>query len=508
MQVNTIMVSENLYQLFATRFPEDLGSTFIETASGECCSYRHLANETARFARFLHTLGLSKGDRVAVQVEKSPQALMLYLACLRAGLIYLPLNTAYQADEIEYLLRDAEPAVMVVRPEAREIADALGKHAGVRVLFTLDAAGRGSFIDEAQPHAPEFPPVACSGDDIAALLYTSGTTGRPKGAMLSHQNLASNAQVLHRVWGFRAQDSLLHVLPLFHAHGLFVASHCTLLSGSKMVFLTRFEPRQAMDFLPRCTVFMGVPTYYTRLLAEPTFGAESCCSMRLFISGSAPLKPDTFADFQGRTGHRILERYGLTETLMNTSNPLEGTRKPGSVGPPLPGIRLRIVDEAGTSMAPGEVGEIQVQGPNVCKGYWRKPDKTAEAFTSDGFFRTGDLGSVDHEGYVAVVSRQKDLIITGGYNVYPKEVENVIDQLSGVQESAVIGLSDADFGEKVTAVVVRDADNDTLTAEMVITALKQRIANYKVPKAVVFVDALPRNAMGKVQKHILRQWFD
>ena len=500
------MKSENLYQLLASHFPKDEEqATVIETPDGRHWTYQELEAETARFARFFQSLGLRLGDRVAVQVEKSPAALFVYLACLRADLIYLPLNTAYHRQEIDFFLGDAEPALIIGRSEAREELEDLVKRHRVRHRFELGQDGSGSLIQASRSAAADFAPVVCAGDAIAALLYTSGTTGRPKGAILSHRNLAANALVLHKTWGFRATDVLLHALPLFHAHGLFVASHCALLSGAKMFFLPRFDAATVMRYLPRSTVFMGVPTYYTRLLAEPALDKGLCRNMRLFISGSAPLREQTFEAFQTRTGQPILERYGLTETLMNTSNPLSGTRKPGTVGPPLEGVTLRIANQAGRAVGFNEVGEIEVMGPNVFQGYRRLSQRSAEDFTADGFFRTGDLGKLDADGYVTIVGRRKDLIITGGYNVYPKEIEGYLDQLEGVQESAVIGLPDPDFGEKLVAVVVRHAERSNLSAEAVIAALKQTVANYKVPKTVVFVDQLPRNAMGKVQKNRLRE---
>ena len=500
----TIM-SENLYDLFRSRFPADRGRTFIENPQGRCWTYRMLDEESARYARMLSELGVRAGDRILVQVDKSPEALFLYLACLRAGLIYLPLNPAYQSSEIAYFLADAEPSVLVCRPQALDAMHSLGANHRVSHIYTLGSGGEGSLVEQSRDLEPEFDSVSREGDDVAALLYTSGTTGRAKGAMLSHRNLASNALSLHRVWDWRETDVLLHALPLFHVHGLFVACNCVLLNGTSMIVLPKFDPQTVLDFLPRATVFMGVPTYYTRLLAQPDFGAAACRNMRLFISGSAPLLEQTFGEFLERTGHHVLERYGMSETSMNTSNPVDGPRKPGTVGFALPGVDVRIVDGDDRPVRPGDVGEIQLKGPNVSKGYWGMPERVAEDFTPDGFFRSGDLGTIDEDGYVSIVGRSKDLVITGGYNVYPKEVEQYIDELDGIQEAAVIGIPDADFGEMVAAAIVRKDGVDDVTAEDIIDRLKQTIASYKVPKRVFFVDELPRNAMGKVQKNLLRE---
>lgn len=501
------MSNKNLYQLLASRFPTNATDIAIETPQGQRWSYRDLDDETGRLARLFHSLGLREGERVAVQVEKSPQALFVYLACLRAGLSYLPLNTAYQSPELAFFMSDAQPSLLIGRPEASRELEILARRNTIPHVFSLGVDGTGSLLEQSHRLTTDYPAVPCTGEETAALLYTSGTTGQPKGARLSHANLAANALTLQTAWGFTASDVLLHALPLFHAHGLFVASHCTLLSGSKMLFLSGFEASTVVASLPRATVFMGVPTYYTRLLAQPGLDRHRCAAMRLFISGSAPLPEGTFLAFQERTGHRILERYGLTETLMNSSNPLHGQRKPGSVGMALAGVFIRIVDDAGQRLGPGEVGEIQVKGPNVFCGYWRLPKRGREDFTDDGWFRTGDLGKWDTEGYLTIVGRRKDLIITGGYNVYPKEVESYIDRLPGVQESAVIGLADSDFGERVVAVVVPTPADPELTADTLVATLKQSLANYKVPKAVFFVDELPRNAIGKVQKNVLRERF-
>jgi malonyl-CoA/methylmalonyl-CoA synthetase len=442
---------------------------------------------------------------VAVQVEKSPGALFFYLGCLRAGLTYLPLNTAYRDLEVEYFLEDARPGLVVCAPERLAAVRRLADTQRVPHVRTLDAAGEGSVHKEARALEPRYPVEDVSANDVAVILYTSGTTGRPKGAMITHRNLAANALALHKAWGWRPGDVLLHALPIFHIHGLFVACHGALLNASKMLFHPKFDAAAVLRALPQATVFMGVPTYYTRLLADPAFGKEACRNMRLFTCGSAPLLPQTFHEFHERTGHTILERYGMTETGMNTSNPLDGPRLPGTVGPALPGVAVRIVDNAGHDVAPGEAGELLVKGDNVFKGYWRMPEKTADEFTADGYFHTGDLARMDANGYVSIVGRAKDLIISGGFNVYPKEIESYIDKLPGVAESAVVGVPHPDFGEAVVAVVVRTAGDTAVNEAGVIAALKDRIAGFKVPKRVFLVNELPRNTMGKVQKNLLRE---
>jgi malonyl-CoA/methylmalonyl-CoA synthetase len=518
------MKNDNLYALIESRMPRDLAAPCIETHDGLVYSWRDLHFASARLAGWLASLALPRDPdgsaaRVAVQVEKSPEALMLYLAALRAGLVYVPLNTAYQLAEVEYFLNDARPAVVVCSPaRAREI-EPLARAAGVQHVLTLGERRDGTLLAVAAPFADSFGTVPRSADDLAAILYTSGTTGRSKGAMLTHGNLASNALVLDEFWGFREEreagghDVLLHALPLFHVHGLFVASHAALLSGATMLFLPKFDVRQVVERLPRATVFMGVPTYYTRLLAEPGFDRHVCRNMRLFISGSAPLLAETFNEFRKRTGHTILERYGMSETLMLVSNPYFGTprdRLAGSVGIPLPGVEVRVVKEGSQPCAIGEIGDVQVRGPNVFKGYWRMPEKTREEFTEDGWFKTGDVGAFGGPGkpdnYLTLVGRSKDLIISGGFNVYPKEIESYIDEMAGVAESAVIGLPHPDFGEAVAAVIVA-RPGAAVDAAQVIAALKEKIANYKVPKRVWIVDELPRNAMGKVQKNVLRDRY-
>ena len=499
------VVNANLYEQFRARFPADPARPVVETASGALWSYADLERETGRLAACLLDLGSRKGDRVAVQIEKSPRALFLYLACLRAGLVYLPLNPAYPEPELEYFLGDAEPALLVCRPQSQPGLEALASRHRVRAVLNLDAAGAGTLAEAAAAFAPFEGSIACDPEDPAALLYTSGTTGRPKGAVLSHRNLASNAEVLQRAWGFGADDLLLHALPLFHTHGLFVACHCVLQGGASMLLLPRFDLDEVLRLLPRASVFMGVPTFYVRLLQHPGLDAAACRNLRLAISGSAPLLPQTFEAFRERTGHTILERYGMTECGMVTSNPLEGARKAGTVGTPLPGVALRVVDGNGEELPPGATGAVEFRGPNVFRGYWRMPDRRAQDFSADGYFRSGDLGVIDAGGYLTLVGREKDLIISGGLNVYPKEVETLLDRIEGVAESAVIGMPDEDLGERVTAVVVPAGPAGALDPPAIIASLRTGLAGYKVPKALYLVDELPRNAMGKVRKNRLRE---
>jgi malonyl-CoA/methylmalonyl-CoA synthetase len=499
-------MNANLYSLFSACFPEDGTACCIETQEGLYYSWNDLERATAKMANLLAGLDLPKDARIAVQVEKSPEALMLYLATIRAGYVYLPLNTAYRAAEIEYFIGNAEPSVVVCSPLNFGWVSQIAFKSGTRHVFTLGDNRTGSLLVRAALQSNSFKTVERQPDDLAAILYTSGTTGRSKGAMLSHQNLASNAKVLQEYWQWQKGDVLLHALPLFHVHGLFVASHGALLNGSKMIFLPKFDAADVIRQLPRATIFMGVPTYYVRLLSEPEFDKSACAAMRLFVSGSAPLLSDTFKEFSSRTGHAILERYGMSETTMLASNPYEGERRAGTVGFPLPGVSIRVVSSEGAQCAVGDIGDIQVKGPNVFKGYWRMPEKTAEEFTEDGYFKTGDVGRFDADGYLAIVGRSKDLIISGGYNVYPKEIESQIDEMDAVLESAVIGLPHPDFGEAVTAVVI--AKPGAAIAETdVIAFLKSRIANFKVPKHVFFAPELPRNTMGKVQKNLLREQF-
>ena len=499
-------MNQNLYALFESRFPSDRGQPLLLLEGAEDVSYARVEEGAARYAALFAGLGLAPGDRVAVQVEKSPEALILYLGCLRAGLAYLPLNSAYQEGEVQYFLENAEPRAVVAQPRSMGWMAPLAARFGIDPLFSRDEHGTGPLVDAARTAHARFTTVERGADDLAAILYTSGTTGRSKGAMITHRNLASNAEVLHRAWGFREGDILVHMLPLFHVHGLFVASHCVLMNGSAMRFHARFDARQALADFARSSVFMGVPTFYTRLLAEPGLTRAACARMRLFVSGSAPLLAETHTDFEARTGQRILERYGMTETGMLTSNPLEGDRRAGSVGLALSGTTMRIADDANASCAAGAIGHVQVKGPNVFSGYWRMPEKNLEEFTPDGYFRTGDVGSISTDGYLTIVGRSKDLIITGGYNVYPKEIELALDELPGVQESAVVGVPHPDFGEAVTAVVVARTGAAPSEGEL-LAALKTRLANFKLPKRIHVVDELPRNAMGKVQKNVLRERY-
>ena len=476
----------------------------VEDVSGAVFSYGDLIRLSAQFANVLAQSGVKAGDRVAVQVEKSTSALILYLAALRVGAIYLPLNTAYTLAELDYFLGDSEPRLFVCDPKRQADAEAIARRAGASIL-TLDAEGRGSLWDAAQVSSPVFSTVERKASDIAAILYTSGTTGRSKGAMLTHGNLLSNARTLCKVWRFEEHDVLVHALPIFHTHGLFVAINVCLVSRASMIFLPKIDPEQIMAVLRRATVLMGVPTFYTRLLQSPALSVESCASMRLFISGSAPLLAETHNEWREKTGHAILERYGMTETNMNTSNPYDGERVPGTVGFPLPGVDLRITDmSSGEELPRNEIGMIEVRGPNVFLGYWRMPEKTASEFREDGFFITGDVGIIDPAGYVHISGRSKDLVITGGYNVYPKEVETEINLLPGVVECAVFGVKHDDLGEGVTAMVVVQ-EGARLSEAEVLKHLEQRLAAYKRPKRIFFASELPRNTMGKVQKNLLRE---
>jgi len=505
------MNNSNLFVALRAGFPGDLDGTAIETADGPGAPlyyrWRDLERGSAMLANLLLSLDLPDGARIAVQTEKSVEALMLYLAVLRAGFVYLPLNTAYQAGEIEYFIGNAEPSLVVCSSRNFGWVSKLAFKAGTKNVFTLDDDRRGSLLDRAALMSDQHQPAQRTEGDLAAILYTSGTTGRSKGAMLTHGNLLSNARVLKDYWGWRADDVLIHALPIFHVHGLFVASHGALLAGAKMIWFGRFDARKVVERLPEATVFMGVPTLYVRLLAEPGLSRQACAHMRLFIAGSAPLLIETFNEWRARTGHTILERYGMSETVMLTSNPYDGhqgERRGGTVGLPLPGVGLRIRDDKGHPLPSGEIGHIEVKGPNVFKGYWRMPEKTAEDFTTDLWFKTGDVGKIGGDGYVSIVGRSKDLIISGGYNVYPAEVEECINQMPGVAESAVIGVPHADFGEAVVALVV-GRPGAALDGAEITGALKTRIANFKVPKALFVVDELPRNAMGKVQKKQLRE---
>jgi malonyl-CoA/methylmalonyl-CoA synthetase len=475
----------------------------IETADGHRISYGDLVERAGQMANVLVSSGIKPGDRVAAQTEKSVPALILYLAAVRAGAVYLPLNTAYTLNELDYFITDAEPSLVVCDPSRAEGITTLAAKVSARIE-TLDAHGKGSLTEAAASAKPDFATVLRANDDLAAILYTSGTTGRSKGAMLTHDNLSSNSLTLIDYWRFTDKDVLIHALPIYHTHGLFVATNVVLFARASMIFLPKLDPELIIKLMARATVLMGVPTFYTRLLQSPALTRESTHHMRLFISGSAPLLADTHREWAARTGHAVLERYGMTETNMNTSNPYDGDRVPGAVGHPLPGVSVRVTDpETGKELARDQIGMIEVRGPNVFKGYWRMPEKTKAEFR-DGFFITGDLGKIDANGYVHIVGRGKDLVISGGFNVYPKEIESEIDAMPGVVESAVIGVPHSDFGEGVTAVVVCDK---SVNEHSVLKALDGRIAKFKMPKRVIVVDELPRNTMGKVQKNILRDTY-
>ena len=514
--------NENLFAVLRSGFPADLETTAVETDGGLRYSWGDLERASAMIANLFGSLGLPAGSRIAVQVEKSVEAVALYLATLRAGHVFLPLNTAYQSAELAYFLTDAQPAVLVCRSASFSWLSQLAHSAGAKNVYTLDDDRSGTLLERAAQMGDRHDPVPCRGGELAAILYTSGTTGRSKGAMLSHENLVSNLRVLHDYWGWREHagkgesggDVLIHALPIFHVHGLFVALHGALLSGSKMLWFGKFDPKAVLGCLPRATVFMGVPTLYVRLLAEAGLNPGIVRQMRLFVSGSAPLLLDTFDAWKERTGHTILERYGMSETAMLTSNPYradlryggESERRGGTVGFPLPGVELRVVDDNGTPAGEAQVGAIQVSGPNVFRGYWRMPEKTKQEFTADGYFKTGDVGMVDERGYVSIVGRSKDLIISGGYNVYPAEIEGCLNDLPGVAESAVVGVPHPDFGEVGVALVVPRAGAD-LDAQSLMAELKSRLANFKIPKHCEVMPELPRNTMGKVQKNLLRDQF-
>ena len=495
--------------LYDTLFGRYLGqsSVFLHLPDGSTLTHDAFLQMAARFAHVLSANGLETGDRLAAQIDKSPEALAVYAACAQAGVIFLPLNNGYTENELDYFIKNSGAKLVLVTDAKSENLIPIANAHGAKVQ-TLNSDGTGSFAREAALQPGTFETVARAPDDLAAFLYTSGTTGRSKGAMLTQANLISNAETLAKYWRFTDEDVLLHALPIFHTHGLFVACNVTLIAGGSMIFLPKLDIKQLIRFMPQATTMMGVPTFYTRLLDDEQFTAEITSHMRLFISGSAPLLAETHIRFEERTGHRILERYGLTETNMNTSNPYDGERRAGTVGFPLPNIELRVVDpETGDELPKGEIGNLEVRGPNVFIGYWKMPEKTAEDIAEDGFFNTGDKGKIDSDGYVSIVGRAKDVVITGGLNVYPKEIELFIDDLPGVKESAVIGVPHADFGEAVVAVVVPDSSQQ-LGEDEIIAHAKAELANFKVPKRVMFVDELPRNTMAKVQKNILRDTYD
>jgi malonyl-CoA/methylmalonyl-CoA synthetase len=489
---------------------EDVASSrpdhlFIRTPEGATLTYGELRRHSGQIAAALFRRGVEPGDRVTVQVEKSLEAVVLYVACLRMGAIYVPINVANTPHEVEHFFRDSRPKLAVVRPQDRHLVEPLAADAAIRCIETLGTDADGSLLDLAAQCQDGVPAWIPGGNDLAAIVYTSGTTGRSKGAMLTRANLASNAAVLASVWRFTSDDVLLHTLPLFHIHGLFAAINTVLASGSGMLMMPKFEAHSTLQHLPEATVFMGVPTYYTRLLHHAELNRESTRSIRLFVSGSAPLLSETHREFFDRTGHTILERYGMTETLMNTSNPYEGLRLAGAVGKPLPGTSIRVSGIEAEAQAQ-DIGVLEVKGPNVFAGYWRDEEKTRQEFTEDGWFKTGDLGRIDANGYVHIVGRAKDLVISGGYNVYPKEVEAELDALAGILESAVFGVPHPDFGEGVTAAVVA-RPGATVSEGDIMESIKERLARYKVPKRIILLEELPRNTMGKVQKSTLRNTF-
>jgi malonyl-CoA/methylmalonyl-CoA synthetase len=494
--------------LYDGLFGRHLGqeTVFLQLQDGTTFTHGQFLQQAAQYAHVLSDFGLRPGDRVAVQIEKSPHSLAIYAACVQAGLIFLPLNTAYTASELSYFIEDSGARVIICDPKSEMSLAMIAQATGAR-LETMDAAGQGSFAQKAAPHPLKFTTVPRDAEDLAAFLYTSGTTGLSKGAILTQNNLLSNAEVLTRYWAFSDSDVLLHALPIFHTHGLFVATNIALLSGCKILFVPKFDQEAMIALMPQATCMMGVPTFYTRLLDDPRFDRALSQHMRLFISGSAPLLAETHKLFEQRSGHRILERYGMTETNMSTSNPYEGERRAGTVGVPLPGIELKITDSAtGKTLAQGTIGEIEVRGPNVFKGYWNMPEKTAKELRSDGFFMTGDLGMVDADGYVHIVGRNKDLIISGGFNIYPKEIETVLDAQEGVLESAVIGVPHPDFGETVLALFVPSSEH-TPDLDAIQSHISEHLARFKLPKKLIILSHLPRNTMGKVQKNALRDQF-
>lgn len=508
------MKNHNLFAALRAAFPTDLDAVAIETDSRLNYSWRDLDRATAMMANLLVSLKLQEGARIAVQVEKSVEALVLYLATLRAGYVFLPLNTAYQSAEIAYFIGDAEPAVVVCSPQNFGWVSKIAFKVGTQHVFTLGNDRTGSLLERATHCSDQHAVAHRDADGLAAILYTSGTTGRSKGAMLTHDNMLSNARVLKDYWGWKSGDVLIHALPIFHVHGLFVAVHGALLNGSKMIWLAKFDPKLVLEKMPQATVFMGVPTLYVRLLAEAGLNRHAVRNMRLFIAGSAPLLIETFNEWKVRTGHTILERYGMSETVMLTSNPYgpdvryanQDERRGGTVGFPLPGVSLRVQSDDGKRVPIGEIGDIQVKGPNIFKGYWRMPEKTKEEFTHDGYFKTGDVGKIDERGYVSIVGRSKDLIISGGYNVYPAEIEGYINELPGVAESAVVGVPDADFGEVGVAIVIAKS-GAMVDPAAVLSQLKAMLANFKIPKRCYVQAELPRNVMGKVQKNQLRAQY-
>jgi malonyl-CoA/methylmalonyl-CoA synthetase len=499
------VLSHNIYELFATKFADHRDDPFLTLPDGESLTYGTIDRRSASMAAVLADGGAKPGDRVVVQVDKSTDAVALYFACLRAGFIYIPLNTAYTPEEIGFFLGDAGPSVFVYPPDLHAKLKPIADIADVSRTFTLSHDGGGTLADAASQVRGLGGVVERGPDDVACMLYTSGTTGRPKGAMLTHSGIAANGLALHNIWRFRTGDILLHTLPIFHVHGLFIALNVAVLNASEVIFCAKFNVEQVRAKLREATVYMGVPTHYSRLLSNPDFGPQDCATIRMFTSGSAPMTEVVFNDFHDRTGHTVCERYGMTECGVITSNPPEGQRIAGTVGYALPGMELRVADDSDQPVDDGDIGMVQVKGPHLFKGYWQLPDKTAEAHTDDGFFRTGDIGWVVGDGRLTLAGRADDMIISGGYNVYPKEVELLLDQVPGVAETAIVGLPHDDFGEAVTAFVVADSSVD---GAMLSKAIADRLAGFKQPKRYVFLPALPRNTMGKVQKSELRLAYD
>ena len=500
------MLNKNLYTNFQEKFLKHSNRLFLESDHGTL-KFDEIQEQTGLYVSLFKQMGIVKGDRVVVQVEKSIEAVLLYLSCLRLGAIYIPLNPAYTLEEVKYFLSDSMPALFVCSPEQEELMRPLTTEVNIANLVSLGKLSNGSLVEYLKALKPSEYVEHCQDDDLAAILYTSGTTGRSKGAMLTHKNLLSNALNLLDYWAWQDDDVLLHALPIFHVHGLFVALHCALLNCSKVIFLDKFDANRVSNELCNSTVLMGVPTFYVRLLKEKTFNRKKCENVRLFISGSAPLLPETFTAFEELTGQRILERYGMTETGMLTSNPYNGNRIAGSVGYLLPDVLGKIVDATGRKVVEGKIGILEVSGPNVFPGYWNMPEKTAEEFRSDGYFITGDMAFSDNTGRISIVGREKDLIISGGYNIYPKEIESILDDINGVVESCVIGLPHNDFGEAVVAVIIGD-DSIQLSEKLIIDGIKVKLAKYKHPKTIIFEKELPRNTMGKVQKNLLRKKFN
>jgi malonyl-CoA/methylmalonyl-CoA synthetase len=500
-------LNNNLYQLFEERFSAELDRACMLDEQGKVMlSYRGLQKQSAEIAGVLSNLGIKRGDRVVAQIEKSPLGVALYLACLRKGVIYIPLNTAYTSAELQYFLQDSTAKLLVCDPEKLEALEPLAHQCKIDYVLTAGSDGNGSLLQMCFAQLQDTHIESVDENTVAAILYTSGTTGAAKGAMLTHGNLISNVQTLHQLWGWEGNDILLHALPVFHVHGLFVGVNLSLFNASSMIFLPKFELDQVLDSLPQATVFMGVPTFYSRMLNSERLSTELCASMRLFISGSAPLRPEHFETFQQRTGHSILERYGMTEAGMITSNPLAGRRIPGTVGYTLPGVSARVVSKHEDELGPEEIGQLQIKGPNVFNGYWQKPEKTRQEFTRDGYFRTGDLCTISGDGRITIVGRDKDMIISGGFNIYPSEIESRIMEIAGVTDCAVFGLPHPDFGESVAAVIITE-ESATVTEQLISTHLSSVLARFKQPKKILFSDALPRNAMGKVQKKILRDRY-